>query len=339
MAIDEKHFKNIDLRENELKNAKVANTPDIPLETPTVVKSNVAGENYVDEGDTYHSSIEDLLNPGSPRQNASVTVGNISAGTSVNNKKFRELFDMLFHPRQRPSYVLPTSVFSFITQPGQEVGELTNVALQHLITFNDSIGGNSSTPYGWSGGSFPAIVQNSVNNITNFAYATKPGNNNYAASFSYLGSNVKNDSYGDPDSFGIFGNGILNKSLNVIGYWPWFVHNGSVLTVPTTSSEIRNASNYTKNVSAVPSGVFNLVVIGDNTSKNVIIVVPDQANTASIQVIKDGALPISASFIRSRILNVQDLNSTGQLSHYTVFHHSNGIGYNSNSTYTVTITP
>lgn len=337
MSKDKKIFNNVDLRDNSIKNAKTATKIIKPISgSEELLEGNLASDLYVTEKTTYRTSIEDVNNPGTGKQTSSVTVGGISAGDVVEGNTISQLFDRIFHPRIPAVYNLPTLTATITAKPTNEVGSMANTVISTSVNLRDSSGADGAEPYTFSGGSLNGSFSNSTGSITDNSYVTKEGSNAWTVDFKYLGANVKKDSHGNDDPVGQFGDGTISKTASYTGFWPWFIYNGNNIAPPTSLATVRNL--FVKNVAAVPSSSFTATVVGDTAVKSVVIVVPDDNNTATISVIKDGALPITASFIKSRIVNAPDLTNSGYTKSYSVFYHTTGsTGYSADSTYTISI--
>lgn len=334
--MSKKLYTDLDLQKNKLLNAKVEITDREAIEA-----NDVIDKQYVNDEDTYVTALSDPitgLNEGKPLQG----LNGITTSTVVHGKSTRELFDMIFYPVTPPTYVQPTlsinrtivdqQTESPIVAP-YEVGQQVRVTLTANHVLNDSQGLNGTSPYAWSGIGISGS-QTTGSNIYQVDIDLSPSNT-WQCIASFLGSAVKNNSHGLPDSTGIFGNVSKNANSSLTAYWPYWISilTGDV-TAPTTSTELRQLTN--KNLAVRPTS-FNVTFPGDSTSKTLIIAVP--ATDASITAIKDGAQPIAASaWTKVQIANVPSLGTSGQTQDYTVFRHNIGIGFSTQSIYAITIT-
>ena len=331
-----KYFENIDLNKNKLLKSKVEITDREAIETDDVIDKQ-----YVDDNDTYASDLSDIddgLNSGKPL----ISIGGIDTNFVVDGKTNKELWDALFYPRTSPIYTEPTinlvGLYSD-TNTGNtvslpfEVGQLIDVNLTANYNLNDSDGLNGSSPFTWSGSGLAGSQVTGNNNIS--LSLDLQTSNSWSVTAAFLGAATKNDSYGDPDTTGIFGNVTKTDNLSLTAYWPYWidVQTGNT-TAPTNDTELRSLSN--KSLGSRPTS-FNVTLPGDGQTKTLIIAVP--ASNASISAVKDGAQPIAASaWTKTTISNVLSIGNSGQTQNYTIFRHDNGIGFTTDSVYSITIT-
>ena len=336
MAQDKKIFNNLDIRENELKNAKVTNTYDNPITTDEVVVSSVAGTTYVDKSVIFKTTKEASV--GVPKQLSEANISGIQIGDQVEGLTYSQLFDALVHPTINPTYTLPTGVFLLSGVSDFEVGASVTANLNMSVTNNDSQGSNGSTPYTFSGGSLTVTPQTS-NSKSNSGYVMKEGSvlNTWNVSYSYLGSLTKNTNHGVAYPTGSFGSGTLTGTQSLPGVWPYFTSSKNTIPPPTSGGNLRNATNFTKTVAATPT-TLAIVVSGDGNPKSITLAIPDTSNTSKVNVIKDGSINVTSSFTRSVIASVSDKTSSGQFKQYAVYYATNGVGYSVDSIYSFTIT-
>lgn len=316
---DKEFYTGIDLKENYISNA---NVPDVDESDPD---SSAIPKGYCDEKTIYNTTLAD------GKQVSDIAVGGIAAGTQVFDKTVKELLDNMFYPLQPAVYYLPTLSFVINKSGYQEVGDIFDINCVSNFTIRDSDGLRTATPYTYEGAGITVPVESNLNTYTLSNYTTTEGTNSWIGRVKYLGSSViKNDTHGNPDTSGQFADGELVKSDNFTGAWPIFaqVLDGNI-AAPTTPTQLR--ANDGKSVSAIPSE-FTIIIPSGGT-KTVILAIPTTSKT--LEVIKDGALPITASFIKQGNLVVTDLNSTGQTKTYSLWRHTNGVGYTTNSEYII----
>lgn len=330
-----KLYTDLDLRKNKLLSAKVEIADREAIENDDVIDKQ-----YVNDEDTYVTALSDPLtglNSGKPLQG----INGITTNTVVHGKSNRELFDMIFYPVTPPTYVQPTLSISrtIVNQQTEvpisapyEVGTQVRVNLVANTVLNDSQGLNGTSPYTWSGIGISGN-QTTGSSVYSVDIDLSPSNT-WQCIASFLGSAVKNNSHGLSDSTGIFGTVSKTANSSLTAYWPYWI---DVITgdvpAPTNSTELRQLTN--KNLAARPT-TFNVTFPGDSLSKTLVIAVP--ATNASISAIKDGAQPIAASaWTKVQIANVPSLGNSGQTQNYTVFRHNIGIGFSTQSVYSITI--
>lgn len=334
-----KVFSDIDLHGNALNHAKVT-----IADRDTIADADVIDKQYVNDEDTYVTDLSDPdtgVNEGKPL----IGFGGITTDIVVHGKTTRELWDIAMYPLASPTYLTPvtsisTVVYTDVSKSSPYFGNLEvgqSVWLDHTInvTLRDSVGLDGTNPYTWSGSEILGSLQ------TGFDTISLNYNANMSQSWqcitAYLGADIKNDTHGNPDATGQFDAGTVNTSKSITGYWPMWrqVIDGDV-SAPISGTELRAISG--KELSNIDT-VFDLTIPGDSNTKTIIIAIPVGAGDANISAIKDGAVPIApAAWQKSRLTSIPDLENSGQTIDYIVFRHDNGIGFGTESTYSITLT-
>lgn len=312
-------YTDLDLKENNVLNG---HTPDVEESDPETVLIN---KGYVNLQSLYSTELS------TEKQTADIGAGGISAGDQVDGRTIKALFDNLFYPLKPSVYLLPQLSFTANQSGTKETGSIYDVLLTSSFTPRDSDGLRTATPYSYEGAGISGVVDSGVNTYTITNYTTTVGTNSWIGRVKYLESTViKNDSHGTPDPSGQFPDGVLTASRSITGVWPHFaqVLDGDIAS-PVDGAELRARGG--KNVASIPAE-FTLVVPAGG-SKTVFLAIPSTSKV--LEVIKDGALPITASFIKQANMTISDVNSTGQTKEYTIWRHTNGVGYTVNSEYLV----
>jgi hypothetical protein len=325
---------NIDMHGNALLHAKVVISDRENIESDDIIDKQA-----LDESEIYSTDFSDPstgLNAGKPL----VAFGGITEDTIVDGKTNKQLWDLAFYPLQHPTYVQPTVSLSCtflhpdtlaVLSAQYEVGQLVIARLTVTTTLNDSAGLSGSLPYTWSGSGLSVAEQTGLNTVDiSFNIGLS---NSWSVSTVFQGSAIKNDSHGNPDSTGIFGIVTKTSTASKTSYWPYYatVLSGNI-AAPVSSEDVVTLSG--KVLATTPTTIT--ITIPAGSTKTLILAVPSA--TATVSMIKDGALPIApAAITKTTVSNVLATGTSGLSTTYSIFRHTNGVGYANDSVYTITI--
>ncbi|BAV39249.1 hypothetical protein BPT24_124 [Tenacibaculum phage pT24] len=178
-----------DFNKNSIKNARI---PDVN-----------SGEEH-DEDAINRKFVEEKLKVKNLSATTTVNdVGGIPAGTDIDGKTVNEILDEVFNPLIAPTYTKPTVQLSIqnldeLKQSGKQV----DVVLEAIVTLNDSEGITSYT-FSGSGINTPVVQAGNIFTVSNFELLE--GIQSWDVNISYQGSVIKEDSHGNDDNTGIFG--------------------------------------------------------------------------------------------------------------------------------------
>lgn len=296
----------LDLDDNTLHNALV---DDVQAGDGDLQAAN---KGYVDRQTTVDTDITDTI------PNANVTVGGIDPSYTIKGKLATEVLSDMLIKNTPPTYSLPTVSLGYVGTFSNEVGASNTLTLSVTINYNDSAG---LMPNGvtFSGTHFGASV--SQNGTTyNITFNTKPSNI-FNVDVHYQGATVvKNDTYGNPVSTGMFPSGHITATFSLTGYYEYFIGviNGDV-AAPANQVGMESTLSSFKVVGDLPSMVRTAVPIGG--TKTMFVVVPNTGGNISIT--KDG-FPIHETFTYS---TMGFTFGGSQSKNYRVWWGNNGVGY------------
>lgn len=306
---------NLDLHENEIKNARIPNIVGGEHENVAIPKK------YVDDNNKLNTTTSTSV------VNATTKVGGINIGDTVHNVTFNELLSNILFERIKPTYILPVLNFDItnLNSIVKEVGTSVNLDITSSVVNNDSQGGNGSNPFTlYSDVLTSNIIDSSMNRTINVELRE---NTIINLDYSYLGALTKNDNLGTPDNTGIFPSGTLTKTINIDSKFPYYygLYSGDQ-NIPTNSSEIKSITN--KVVDDI-NGFINIATLTPNAEQTLLVAVP-YISDSSIVFTMNG-YNITSGF-DSGIVNYQ----TGSIFRdYQVFKLNTGIGVSQESIITI----
>lgn len=328
--------KDLNLRGNKLKKAKVE-----ILDRNSIANDDVVDKQYVDDTDTYSSTLT---------ANTSIQPTRyITDRTLLHQRTKQQIFDALFYERVPHDYLLPISTMTVrYVSPGTntdidiEPGTLVDLRITFSTNFRSSAGLDTASNYnltGTGGINQTGITAGTVT-ISNY---TVQLTNSFQLTTHYLAAPTQNDSFGDPDPAGStthpkFNAGSITTNVvdNVI--WPWYllVLDGDV-AVPNASS-LNTALSSGKNRTTRPS--VNTVTVPAGSTKTVFFAVSIGTSTTiptGLSVIKDNALPVTSSFTGQVITAVADVTASGLTQNYAIWKSTNGVGFSTAAQYELTL--
>jgi len=251
-----------DFEGNELKNARVVDAPVHP--------NDIANRQFVEE-----NSLNEIVTT----RNTDFSVGHIPIGTDINEKTALELWQDALFGIIAPTYTPPVVTMTLLNDGGFPfvdsffpVGRvLSNYQNTVSVTLNDSTGLDGLNPnvfYSPNSGT-PTSATSEL-----FTHKIEQGDNLFFVEVDVLGSDIKNDNTGTPNSTGQFLDATIQSEIrNLRGVWEYYV------SVEPSSSE--SPINTPLQIKALPSTIAPLpneiiVSIPKNEITTISVAVPSK---------------------------------------------------------------
>lgn len=265
--VEEKVYLDLDLQENQLKNARV---PDI--EESSHNDEDAINRKYVHEKTILDTELSKL--------DVVETVGGIIEGTQsseVDGKGVVEILDMILYPLIEPVYEIPTitTTISNFDDIIKDTGFTTDIVLEVSVDINDS---ESITNYTFSGMGITGTITQESNIFVIKDYILLNGYNTWSIGIEYSGAVTKQNTHGEDSLSGYFPSGSINNDVVVTASYPmlYSVRYGEIDATITSSDVIPDILSCVLPVSrkfdvvlgnnsevsfnfAIPSGIYDTI--------------------------------------------------------------------------------